>query len=397
MNTPAITASVPASSADVTKAPFRDNAAGNTSFNDILNKEIADRRPSGNTNVSSAQDASGPGKKENATSTASSQAAEEAPSKESLDTDKTDVDVSAEQMLMIAGQLIPIIPDTQAGVGKTDDTSVMAGMAPANGITSALSSGENTLANLLGDTVKDKTAKGQDSLGAASGKESDAELLKNIDLSKEGASLSADLSAAKQNSMQNAPLTALVPASPELSAELSAESIEESLPDFAASLNAMQKAADTVAQTAVNTSERIAPQVGTSAWNQAIGQKIVWMVGSEQQSASLTLNPPDLGPMQVVLSVSSTQANASFYSPHAEVREALEAALPKLREMLGDAGIQLGQANVNAGTPQQQGSYAPTFTASAHTSNTHDSLSVTQVPSTPVSRMVREGLVDTFA
>jgi flagellar hook-length control protein FliK len=32
------------------------------------------------------------------------------------------------------------------------------------------------------------------------------------------------------------------------------------------------------------------------------------MVGSEEQTASLTLNPPDLGPLQVVLSVSNDQA-----------------------------------------------------------------------------------------
>jgi flagellar hook-length control protein FliK len=38
------------------------------------------------------------------------------------------------------------------------------------------------------------------------------------------------------------------------------------------------------------------------------------------------------------------------------VRQALEAALPKLREMLGEAGISLGQTSVSSGAPNQQNS-----------------------------------------
>lgn len=102
-------------------------------------------------------------------------------------------------------------------------------------------------------------------------------------------------------------------------------------------------------------SDKLAPAVGTPAWDQALGQKVVWMVAGEQQTASLTLNPPDLGPLQVVLSVSNSQASATFTAAQPEVRQALEAALPKLRDMLGEAGIQLGQASVNSGAPNQQG------------------------------------------
>lgn len=101
--------------------------------------------------------------------------------------------------------------------------------------------------------------------------------------------------------------------------------------------------------------DRLAPQVGTAAWNDAFAQRVTWMVAGEQQSASLTLNPPDLGPLQVVLNVTNSQANATFIAAQPEVRQALEAAMPRLRDMLSDAGIQLGQANVSSGSPGQQG------------------------------------------
>jgi flagellar hook-length control protein FliK len=100
--------------------------------------------------------------------------------------------------------------------------------------------------------------------------------------------------------------------------------------------------------------DRIAARVGTPAWDNQVGQKIVWMVAGEEQSASLTLNPPDLGPMQVVLSVTNDQASVTFSSNQLEVRQALENALPRLREMMGENGIALGNASVNAGMPDQQ-------------------------------------------
>jgi len=110
-----------------------------------------------------------------------------------------------------------------------------------------------------------------------------------------------------------------------------------------------------VAHTAASAAgDKLTPQVGTPAWDSALGQKVVWMVAGGQQSAALTLNPPDLGPLQVVLHVNNSHANATFVSAQPEVRQALEAAMPRLREMLGDAGIQLGQANVGADMPGQQ-------------------------------------------
>jgi flagellar hook-length control protein FliK len=123
-------------------------------------------------------------------------------------------------------------------------------------------------------------------------------------------------------------------------------------------LQAAQQPSAHAALQAVNNAavraDHLAPRVGTNGWDQALGQKITWMVAGEQQTASLTLNPPDLGPLQVVLSVSNSQASATFTAAQPEVRQALEAALPKLRDMLGESGIQLGQATVNSGDPQQQ-------------------------------------------
>lgn len=134
----------------------------------------------------------------------------------------------------------------------------------------------------------------------------------------------------------------------------------ERLPDFMTALNQAQVSqiqttqAASTASAPLQASDRLMPQLGTPAWNQALGDKIVWMAAGSQQSATLTLNPPDLGPVQVVLNVSNDQASAHFFAAQPEVRQALEAALPRLREMMQDAGVQLGQANVSADTARQQ-------------------------------------------
>lgn len=146
--------------------------------------------------------------------------------------------------------------------------------------------------------------------------------------------------------------------------------------------------------------DRLAPRVGTPAWDQALGQKVVWMVGGELQSASLTLNPPELGPLQVVLNVANSQATANFTAAQPEVRQALEAAMPKLREMLGEAGIELSQASVSAGMPNdpknaferpQQGQ--GTQRADARNDDADNAAPI--VRSQPITG--GQGLVDTFA
>ena len=113
---------------------------------------------------------------------------------------------------------------------------------------------------------------------------------------------------------------------------------------------ALQQAAAAAAVPA----DKLMGRVGTPAWDQQLGQKVVWMAAGGDQSATLTLNPPDLGPLQVVLTVTNDQADAAFMSAQPEVRQALEAALPRLRDMMAEAGIAFGNATVSDGAAQQQ-------------------------------------------
>ena len=147
--------------------------------------------------------------------------------------------------------------------------------------------------------------------------------------------------------------------------------------------------------------EHIAARVGTPGWDNQVGQKIIWMVAGKEQSASLTLNPPDLGPMQVVLSVTGDQATVTFTAAQPEVRQALEAAMPKLREMMGENGIALGSATVNAGTQdgrQAQGGEQPRGQAGApRSANTGPEAAPISLAPVREGRSGGSAMVDTFA
>lgn len=98
---------------------------------------------------------------------------------------------------------------------------------------------------------------------------------------------------------------------------------------------------------------RIDTPVGQAGWHEDMGQKLTWMVGNNRQQADLVLTPPQLGRIEVSLTMHGDQAQAIFTSLNPQVREALEDSLPRLREILADAGVTLGQTQVGSESPNQ--------------------------------------------
>jgi len=139
----------------------------------------------------------------------------------------------------------------------------------------------------------------------------------------------------------------------------------------------------------------VAPPVGSEGFADALSHQVVWMVDKDAQVAELRINPPELGPVEVRLTVNGDQASAQFVSTHAEVRDALETAIARLRESFADAGIQLGEASVSAESFREQtsGQSDPRQTSRAgYPVADHPAPAVVS----PATRTVR-GLVDTFA
>ena len=144
---------------------------------------------------------------------------------------------------------------------------------------------------------------------------------------------------------------------------------------------------------------RLEPRVGTPAWDGALAQKVTWMSNQQMQVAQLQLNPPDLGPMEVTLTVGTgpdAETRIEFTSPHLAVREALQSALPQLREMMENSGISLGSATVSAESFQQQSQSGRQDNPSGRSSD-NLSQNSSEMATRSITTRSHDGMVDIFA
>ena len=84
-----------------------------------------------------------------------------------------------------------------------------------------------------------------------------------------------------------------------------------------------------------------------AGWNNEVGEKVLWMAAQNLKFADIRLDPPELGSLQVRVTVQNEQAQVSFISPHPAVREALDSQATRLREMMADQGLTLVDVNVS--------------------------------------------------
>lgn len=82
-------------------------------------------------------------------------------------------------------------------------------------------------------------------------------------------------------------------------------------------------------------------------WDNELSERIVWMTSQKLQRAEIKMNPPQLGPIEVRLHISGDQAQVHFSAHHGVVRDALESALPRLRDMFGANGLDLVDVGVS--------------------------------------------------
>ena len=131
-------------------------------------------------------------------------------------------------------------------------------------------------------------------------------------------------------------------------------------------------------------------------WAADFGQKVVWLAGRESQSAQMILNPPQLGAVEVRLTVSGTEAGAQFFSPHQGVREAIEAAIPRLRDLMAEAGLSLGQASVSPESFRHASGQGEPQGRGAGSADGENSDPVRVVNAATAHRVMGQGLVDLY-
>ncbi|MEC8012226.1 MAG: flagellar hook-length control protein FliK [Pseudomonadota bacterium] len=97
----------------------------------------------------------------------------------------------------------------------------------------------------------------------------------------------------------------------------------------------------------------IAKPVSEPDWGDKVMDRVRWMANATQQKAEIRLDPPDLGPLKVEVSIKNEHAQVTMTSHSSQVREILDQHLPRLREALESQGFQSVDAQTKDGQQQQ--------------------------------------------
>lgn len=128
------------------------------------------------------------------------------------------------------------------------------------------------------------------------------------------------------------------------------DSVQPSRPDqFVSKLNALTQALNQ--QTTAAPRLPLVPgqpvAMHQGGWSEAVVDRVMWLSSQNLKSAEIQLDPAELGRLEVRVNLSQDQAQVTFASPNAGVREALEGQMHRLRELFAQQGMNLADANVS--------------------------------------------------
>lgn len=140
---------------------------------------------------------------------------------------------------------------------------------------------------------------------------------------------------------------------------------------------------------------------GSPEWGKQLGQKISMLLKDQVEQASIRLNPIHLGPIEVKLQTQQEQATLMLNAQHSLTREALEQALPRLKEMLQESGYTSVNAQVSQESFKEQTSNDTQRTADGRSDGQRKGAGSADedeaIESTAVIRLNPDRAVDYFA
>lgn len=96
------------------------------------------------------------------------------------------------------------------------------------------------------------------------------------------------------------------------------------------------------------------PMNDPALFGERLNQQIAIMVSQNNNHARIAVSPPELGPVEVRVTVVGDEAAIQLAATSPATREALEEALPRLRAAFADSGVSLGDTGVFAELPDQR-------------------------------------------
>ncbi|MBD0785031.1 flagellar hook-length control protein FliK [Vibrio sp. Y2-5] len=89
-----------------------------------------------------------------------------------------------------------------------------------------------------------------------------------------------------------------------------------------------------------------------------MAERVQVMLSKNLKNIDIRLDPPELGRMHIRMNMNGDGATVHFTVANQQARDALEQSMPRLREMLNNQGVQLGDTSVQQQSSGQQQRYA---------------------------------------
>jgi len=104
-----------------------------------------------------------------------------------------------------------------------------------------------------------------------------------------------------------------------------------------------------------------------------MAERVQVMLSKNLKNIDIRLDPPELGRMHIRMNMNGDGATVHFTVANQQARDALEQSMPRLREMLNNQGVQLGDTSVQQQSSGQQQRYAASGDGSGGQSASGDS------------------------
>lgn len=108
---------------------------------------------------------------------------------------------------------------------------------------------------------------------------------------------------------------------------------------------------------------RVTHPLASPEWSREFGAQVTLFVSRKESQAEIRVNPPELGPVDVRIGFDGDKVSVAFAANPAETRQAIQDALPQLRELLAERGLSLGNTTVGAESSPREFAPAPRFAA----------------------------------
>lgn len=120
----------------------------------------------------------------------------------------------------------------------------------------------------------------------------------------------------------------------------------------------------------------------------AVKEKVMVMINQKLRQLEIRLDPPELGSMQVKINMQNEQAAVNFVVQNPQAKDALEQHMGKLKDMLEQSGVDVGDANIEQ-RDQKSNDEDQAGSELAHGDNTGENASAQEQMSTSETNLYK--------